>query len=169
MSSWWGGDYLAKIYSTRKYPKDIKLSYKDMVAFVEELSQRNICLDCGETINFENGKCPNCNKQYDNVQEASKNLNDVLFNIERFSLDLNELSIALYAIKDKFPDVNEILVKNNIEEKLLKKLDDINRILASGEVLQPEDDLFLRKCLENNIKPSVGLNDIVIFQDKFIN
>lgn len=144
-----------------------KLSYRDMINIVEELSQRSICLSCGEDIYFLNGKCSNCGKQFENVQYVSKYINEILYSIRDKTLELDELTIALYAIKDRIPEVNEILKKNNIEEKLHKKLNDINQSLANGEVLKQDDDLFLKTCLSNNIKPKDGLNDIAIFRNIF--
>lgn len=147
---------------------DAKLSYTAMINFVSELSQRNTCLTCGEEIDFHNGICPKCGKGYDNVKQSSQYIDKIISNIKNKKLKLDELTIALYAIKDTILEINEILEKNNIEEKLYKRLDDINQRLANNEVLNQEDDFFLRTCLINNIKPKDGLNDVSIFRNIFL-
>lgn len=146
-----------------------ELEFNTMVNTVEQLSQGKICCNCGGDIFIQTGICPYCGKQFANIEYASKSLGEILLNIKNKTLELDKLTIALYAIKDQFPEVEELIDKNNIEEKLTKRLDEINLKLTNNEVLESNDDLFLRNCLSNNIKPHNGLNSISIFRNIYFN
>ena len=146
-----------------------ELEFNAMVNTVEQLSQGKTCLSCGGDMFIQTGMCPYCGKQIANIEYASKSLGEILLNIKNKVLELDELTIALYAIKEQFPEVEELMIQNNIEEKLNNRLDEINLKLARGEVLETSDDIFLRNCLSNNIKPRNDLNNIPIFRNIFSN
>lgn len=146
-----------------------ELEFNAMVNTVEQLSQGKTCLSCGGDMFIQTGMCPYCGKQIANIEYASKYLGEILLSIKNKVLELDKLTIALYAIKEQFPEVEELMRQNNIEEKINKRLDEINLKLAQGEVLETSDDIFLRNCLSNNIKPRNDLNNIPIFRNIFSN
>lgn len=146
-----------------------ELEFNAMVNTVEQLSQGKTCLNCGGDMFIQTGVCPYCGKQIVNIEAASKSLDQILLSVKNKGLELDELTIALYAIKEQFPEVEELMIQNNIEEKLNKRLDAINLKIANGEVLESSDDVFLRNCLFNDIKPKNDLNDISIFRNIFSN
>lgn len=146
-----------------------ELEFNAMVNTVEQLSKGKTCLSCGGDMFIQTGMCPYCGKQIANIEYASKYLGEILLSIKNKILELDKLTIALYAIKEQFPEVEELMRQNNIEEKINKRLDEINLKLAQGEVLETSDDIFLRNCLSNNIKPRNDLNNIPIFRNIFSN
>lgn len=146
-----------------------ELEFNTMVNIVEQLSKGKTCLGCGGNIFIRTGICPYCGRKIINIEYASKTLGKILLSIKNKALELDELTIALYAIKEQFPEVEELMRQNNIEEKLNKRLDKINLKLVQGEILGKSEDIFLKNCLSNNIKPSNGLNNISIFRNIFSN
>lgn len=144
---------------------DFELNYQNMVNIIEQLSQGKVCLSCGNDMFIQTGICPFCGKHIINIEYAAKDIDKILLNIKNKPLELNELTIGLYSIRNHFPQIAELLKQNNIEEKINIKLDEINKKLSNEQPLEKNDDIFFRTCLFNNIKPKSELDYINIFRN----
>ena len=132
---------------------------------IEVLSKNKTCTSCGGDIHLKTGICPYCGKHFVNIEYAALELSKYLPTLGSNKLELDELAVGLYAIKDDFPELEDFIRKNNLEERILKKLDSINIKLTNEEVLSTSDDIFLRSCLSNEIRPSKELNYISVFRN----
>ena len=77
-----------------------ELQFNAMVNNVKSLSRAKTCLSCGGDMFIQTGVCPYCGKHIANIEYASKYLSEILLNIKNKILELDELTIALYAIKE---------------------------------------------------------------------
>lgn len=75
-----------------------------MLSIVTYLSNTKICPNCDQKLDLRTGVCPSCQK-YFSYEWASNQLIDIINELRHHTLELNELVIALYSIKDDFEEI----------------------------------------------------------------